>query len=356
MIPQSGLSTIFRIKSKFSYRVKDYRCRMSSGFFGIIVVLVASAVMPRKKNPTVPAWLDQHLAANAPKAKSLVMTLFGDVITPHGGEVWLGSLIELLAPFGVSDRLVRTSVYRLAEEGWLDAERQGRRSRYTLNPRSAARFDRAYRRIYAPVHQDWDGRWTLVLANVGKITAEQRALLRKELLWQGYRMVAPYVLAHPAPDRETLDDILVRCDARDSVFVCAAMQPEPAPARPLGDLVAQCWELEPVMEDYRRFIADFEVLADVLGDDGRGLTPQTAFAARELMVHAFRRIKLHDPQLPPELLPPAWPGEAAYALCRRIYRATHRSSEEFVVATLQREDAHVPDVAPYFYERFGGLA
>ncbi len=63
------------------------------------------------------------MTANPPRAKSLVMTLFGDVITPHGGEVWLGSLIELLAPFGISDRLVRTSVYRLAEEGWLDAER-----------------------------------------------------------------------------------------------------------------------------------------------------------------------------------------------------------------------------------------
>jgi len=46
----------------------------------------------------------------------------------------------LVRPFGISDRLVRTSVFRLAEEGWLDAQRDGRRSRYTLNPRSAARF------------------------------------------------------------------------------------------------------------------------------------------------------------------------------------------------------------------------
>jgi phenylacetic acid degradation operon negative regulatory protein len=312
--------------------------------------------MPRKKIPAAPAWLTRYADANPPRAKSFVMTLFGDVIAPHGGEVWLGSLIELLAPFGINDRLVRTSVYRLAEEGWLDARRSGRRSRYTLDPRSAARFERAHRRIYAPVHGDWNGQWTLVLTNAGTLTAAQRTLLRKELLWQGYRAVAPHVLAHPAPDMDTLADILARHDAADGVIVCAATQPEPAHARPLGDLVAQCWELDPVMEDYRRFIADFGVLAALLEDETDALAPATAFIARVLMVHAFRRVRLHDPQLPARLLPPEWPGQAAYALCGRIYRATRAASEEFVDATLRREDEHLPGVAGHFHERFGGLA
>jgi phenylacetic acid degradation operon negative regulatory protein len=312
--------------------------------------------MPRKKTSTVPAWLDQYLTDHPPRAKSLVMTLFGDVITPHGGEVWMGSLIELLAPFGISDRLVRTSVFRLAEEGWLDAQREGRRSRYTLNPRSAARFERAYRRLYTPVHRDWDGRWTLVLANVGKITAEQRAMLRKELLWQGYRIVAPFVLTHPAPDMDMLDDVLQRADARDSVFVFTASQPDPLPARPLGDLVAQCWDLELVIAEYTGFIDEFKGLEEIL-DAGRCTwTPETAFVVRELAIHAFRRVNLHDPQLPLELLPPDWPGQTAYELCRAIYRATHVDSERHVLDMLRREDERAPEVAPYFFERFGGLA
>lgn len=312
--------------------------------------------MPRKKTSTVPAWLDQYLTANPPRAKSLVMTLFGDVITPHGGGVWLGSLIDLLGPFGISDRLVRTSVFRLAEEGWLDAQREGRRSRYTLNPRSAARFERAYQRIYMPVHRDWDGRWTMVLANVARITAEQRATLRKELLWQGYRIVAPYVLTHPAPDMATLDDILQRANARDSVFVCTVIQPDPLPARPLGNLIEQCWDLEPVIAEYKRFIDEFKELAAVI-DAGRGSwTPEAAFVVRELAIHAFRRINLHDPQLPLELLPPDWPGQMAYELCRAIYRATHVDSERHVLDTLRRGDERAPGVAPYFFERFGGLA
>ena len=63
---------------------------------------------------------------------SLIITLFGDAIVPRGGTVWLGSLIELLAPMGVSQRLVRTSVFRLTREGWLMAEKVGRRSYYGL--------------------------------------------------------------------------------------------------------------------------------------------------------------------------------------------------------------------------------
>ena len=41
----------------------------------------------------------------APKAKSLIVTCFGDAVLPHGGICWLGSLIRLLSPFGLGERL-----------------------------------------------------------------------------------------------------------------------------------------------------------------------------------------------------------------------------------------------------------
>src|SRR5213080_3968262 len=63
-------------------------------------------------NPPLQNWLQQLMSSDPLRAKSLVTTVFGDSIAPHGGAVWLGSLIELLAPFGISDRLVRTSVFR----------------------------------------------------------------------------------------------------------------------------------------------------------------------------------------------------------------------------------------------------
>ncbi|EKU30428.1 phenylacetic acid degradation operon negative regulatory protein [Alcaligenes sp. HPC1271] len=132
-------------------------------------------------------WAAHHLENRPPRAKSLVMTLFGDVIRPHGGKLWLGSLIQLLAPFGISDRLVRTSVYRLAEEGWLSAQREGRRSQYTLRPEASQRFEHAYQRIYTPTYLAWDGQWTLIFSMPSlMMNSKQRADLRKELLWEGF--------------------------------------------------------------------------------------------------------------------------------------------------------------------------
>src|SRR5262249_284972 len=53
----------------------------------------------------------------------LLITVLGDSIAPRGGVVTLGSLIRLAEPFGVPQRLVRTSVGRLAKDGWLTFRR-----------------------------------------------------------------------------------------------------------------------------------------------------------------------------------------------------------------------------------------
>ncbi len=73
------------------------------------------------------------------RAGSLITTVFGDSIAPRGGVVWLGSLIEAMAGFGVSERLVRTSVFRLVKDGWLEAEQIGRRSFYSLTEEGSER-------------------------------------------------------------------------------------------------------------------------------------------------------------------------------------------------------------------------
>jgi phenylacetic acid degradation operon negative regulatory protein len=311
--------------------------------------------MPSKKSPALKKWITQYMSENPPRAKSVVMTLFGDVITPHGGKVWLGSLIELLAPFGINDRLARTSVFRLAEEGWLDAQREGRRSLYALNPGAAPRFERAYQRIYTPAaHREWNGKWTLLFATSGAITAEQRAGLRKELSWQGFGMIAPSVFGHPRADVEMLEEILVRVGVKGNVFVCNSTDSSVIGARPLSDLIEQCWELGQVIADYERLIGYFAGIPRMLNAKSE-LDPEQAFVIRTLLIHEYRRVQLHDAQLPLELLPRNWPGKTAYELCRDVYRITCESAEQHVLETLRKEDGDAVEAAPYFYQRFGGL-
>src|SRR5258708_37940650 len=72
-------------------------------------------------------------------ARTLLVTVFGDTIVPHGGEVWIGSLLGLVEPLGISERLARTSLHRLVGEGLLRTRRPGGRSFYSVAP--SARHD-----------------------------------------------------------------------------------------------------------------------------------------------------------------------------------------------------------------------
>jgi phenylacetic acid degradation operon negative regulatory protein len=305
------------------------------------------------KQITCTDWIAHFLASAPPRSKSLVMTIFGDTIVPHGGTVWLGSLIELLAPLGVNDRLLRTSVFRLAQEGWLAASRDGRRSAYAIAPVARERFERANRRIYAPLATQWDGNWTLLLATGGAIDAPARAALRKELLWDGYALVAPGVYGHPLGSTESLADILARLALADKVVALRAAALPGVAARPLRALVDDGWDLSGVIALYRQFIAQFAPLAALL--ETASLSAQQAFVVRTLMIHEYRRVQLHDPMLPVDLLPDPWPGAAAYQLARTIYLATFKPAESFVLATLQSEDAAARAPGAAFFARFGGL-
>jgi phenylacetic acid degradation operon negative regulatory protein len=324
-------------------------------------------------------WIAGFLATDPPRSKSLVVTIFGDAIVPHGGMVWLGSLIELLAPFGVNDRLLRTSVFRLAQEGWLGAQRDGRRASYAITPDAMARFVHAYRRIYAPPNVHWDGSWTLVLNGDGALNAAERAAVRKELLWEGYSVIAPGIMGHPAADGPALDELLKRLGVAGKLFVVQGKSMRQVSARPLSDLVAEGWDVAAVAAGYSKFIAQFEPLLaairatndalaglppDSASADGTSgveacdqpLTPEKAFVVRTLLVHAYRRVQLHDPQLPVELLPTPWPGALAYDLARQIYLEVYAAAEQHIDLALRREDAAAPAAEAAFFDRFGGLA
>ena len=89
------------------------------------------------------------------RASSLIVTVYGDAIEPHGGAVWLGSLIQLLEPMGINQRLICTSVFRLTKDGWLKADKVGRRSYYSLTGAGRRRFEKAFKRVYSSSVPAW---------------------------------------------------------------------------------------------------------------------------------------------------------------------------------------------------------
>jgi len=133
---------------------------------------------------------------------SLIVTLFGDAIMPRGGAVALGSLIDLAAPFGLNERLVRTATSRLAQDGWLEGRREGKLSEYRLSKNGRERFAEATKRIYSEPDTQWSGRWTLIV--VPPMRAVERRAIRDELVWRGFGEISATVFAHPEFDLRTL--------------------------------------------------------------------------------------------------------------------------------------------------------
>src|SRR5262245_35383449 len=109
----------------------------------------SSSIAAAPLEPSVAALM-RHFRRQRPlRGGSLIISIFGDSIAPRGGSISLASLIALAKPFGLTERLVRTSVARLAKDGWLEAERRGRLSFYRLAKPGRARFEEATRRIYS---------------------------------------------------------------------------------------------------------------------------------------------------------------------------------------------------------------
>lgn len=286
------------------------------------------------------------------RAGSLIVTVFGDAIAPRGGTVWVGSLIRVMADFGISERLVRTSVFRLVQDGWLVADPIGRRSYYRLTDEGADRFAQATHRIYGEPRQTWSGDWCLVLTS--GVSGERRETLRKELGWLGFGAVLPDLLAHPSPDLEDLDALLKRQHAADELVVMTARNHLPLQNGALRELVRRSWNLEDIARRYDEFLARFRpVYAEARRV--RRPDPRVAFQVRTLLLQEYRKVLLRDPLLPAELLPRAWHGVAAYQLCRNLYRQVYAAADDFLSETMETADGPLPPPSPEFYRRFGGL-
>ena len=305
--------------------------------------------MAAKPN-SIQSWVKHYLATHPPRSKSLIVTVFGDSLLPSLPGVWLSDLIALLQPFGVNSQLVRTSVFRLTSEDWLEARREGRRSLYSLTESGQQRVEHAYRRIYEHPPREWDGQWTIVILSKLDISADMRAELRRELEWGGFGSVTSGVFLHPRANRIHLDQVLRRFRLSKDVVVMQARELDGVATKPGARLAQECWDLRLVSEHYSGFLRSFQPVDRLL--DHR-LEPQTAFLVQTLLIHSFRRVVLHDPQLPAVLLPNDWPGDAAYDLCKNIYRKTFALTRAHLLANLEASTLGPLRARPEFPHRLG---
>ena len=250
------------------------------------------------------------VAARPPRAAGFIVTLYGDVVVPRGGELGMAAIIEACALVGISETLVRTAVSRLVAAGQLQGDRRGRRSFYRLTPAAAAEFAVAARIIYsAPEGRDWR------LA-IGPDPALEAAGLRR--LRQGVGF---------GPARGNVPEGLAVLDGRMEGAQAA-----------LAQLAKELWDLDAVG-------AALAAVHDRFGpllDRAAALPGQEALALRLLLVDDWRHAALNDPGLPAEALPQDWPGAAARAVFSCLYKSLTPAAERWIAAVFESSRGLLP--------------
>jgi phenylacetic acid degradation operon negative regulatory protein len=146
-------------------------------------------------------------------------------------------------------------------------------------------------------------------------------------------------------------EILQSTGTHDKVVVIQGRSLGALASRPLQELVRECWNLDTIAADYKRFSDCFRPLVRAIKAASE-LDPEQAFCVRSLLIHEFRRVQLRDPQLPRQLLPAEWPGDNARQICRELYTLVRAQSEQHLTNLLETADGRLPEAAPYFELRF----
>jgi phenylacetic acid degradation operon negative regulatory protein len=233
---------------------------------------------------------------------SLIVTFFGDAVNPRGSRVALSVLQDAMALLDIEAGAVRTALSRLARDGWVEREREGRLSFYELSSQGRFAFDEATRRIYAAGPPDWDGQWCVA------ITATDHAGKLRSL---GFVPMGGPAWLKPGKAAGMLPADVLVIHGEGTAF-------------PPG--LFSLWDMDRLARQYRAFITYWQAF------DPAGIEPHEAMTARTLLIHDWRRIVLRDPALPAALLPAGWPGTTALDLARRVYAGLAEQSEAWLDA------------------------
>jgi len=297
------------------------------------------------------ALIENIVQAQQLNARSLILTIFGDSVSTHGGSIWLGSLISLVKPLGINQRLVRTSVFRLSEKEMLQSRQVGRRSFYALTDKGLRQFIHAAERIYRQENSVWDGEWRLVFTNLDKIESKRREVFQKELNWLGFSRLSNGIYGHPTVDIDEVRQVVNEMELQDSIVLMEAGNRNDDPLGASRKLLRHAFKFDAIDAEYRDYIETFKVFLDA------GMEPTPAddafcFLLRTLLIHRFRLILLNEPELPLELLPADSLSHHARNLTTQIYHRISDAAERHLMAMGESENGVLPTASAEYFTRF----
>jgi phenylacetic acid degradation operon negative regulatory protein len=262
---------------------------------------------PPDNTTTTPVWdqvsSDVSLAGSA---RSLLLTVLGELVGRHGPPVWTAALLHVLTGLGLEEQTARQAIARGASAGWIAGEKRGREVRWQLTNAGAELIEDVRSRAES-LHilaDTWDGNCLILMISIPQQQKTVRKRLYNALKWAGFGNPMPGCWASPHVDRaEEVMRVIHDLGLQDSAIGFLGR------TWTVGltdqEIVHRAWDLNDVATRYSQLISTFTDLEPEPGDDLL-LTYLT-------LVHEWQEFPFMDPQLPRDLLP-NWIGWKATEL------------------------------------------
>jgi phenylacetic acid degradation operon negative regulatory protein len=248
----------------------------------------------------------RRYAAGLGGVRGLLITVLGDYLRPTGKPAPTSAFIEVMSRLGVEETACRQALNRAAADGWLVSKRSGRFTWWQLSPAFEQFLTMGAERIFGftASQPDWDRRWLVVVTRAAESNRAARHLVRTRLRWSGFGALGPGVWISTHTDSAQDAEITLR---EAGVFEdCQIFLSEYLTGGDPVVIVRQAWDLDDVEREYEAFLAGFTQQPS-----------EDPLVRSTRLVHAWRRLALHDPALPLELLPEGWIGTRATKLFHR---------------------------------------
>ncbi|GEM49964.1 PaaX family transcriptional regulator [Deinococcus cellulosilyticus] len=258
------------------------------------------------------------------RARSTLFTILGEYVNPLREAIWVGSILEWMEVLGFNEPAVRAAISRAQRNGWLQAEKLGRKSYYRITEDVQWRIDGLLERLYPQEPNHWDGLWRVLIYTIPESKREKRDRFRKELSLMGFGMLTGGVWICPNPKARDALDLAKAHTLEQEVEIFEATRLH----QNHQELIASAWDLAYINTYYQAFLQEFEQ-APCPSE------PRAAFYEFVRMLHAYRKFLFFDPSFPVELRPsPDW-GSVAHQLFLERRAVLKERAAPFVSATLK---------------------
>ena len=235
------------------------------------------------------------------------------------GTISAAELYDVADACGQSDEQVRSCLRRLAAEGLVVREGNGRQAIFRTTPAGDVLRLGSLERHELALQQDrkgqgWDGRWHLAAFAIPEHRRAARDRLRDHLIEAGGAVVNNGLYVSPRPWEDEVRTIATSLDVADHLTLASTDELEVGGTRTARDLARVLWPVDELAASYERFVVEHRPVVPILErlrERHDRISDRDFLPGALAMVVAFQQVFLRDPLLPPELLPRPWPGRTA---------------------------------------------